>query len=561
LFLNNTIIPDPKKEGENVSLLEGVYMAPDATKADGIAKDFASDIKNFYTLGNKESKYANPETKIVQPYPNARLGFILASPVLYLKEGHRTINVTIACQLQDPTEGDDPLAPLCDGDGAPNLYSTTALFNRVAEAFRKYYIYVSEELIQQAIKKGISSETINSLRDNFLKTGVQQVCDKDETVYKEDEVVLWQEWWNKFYHKFYGANADVSEKTVMDTLFKKRRVFKILFSGEKDWLEASRIKRLRFTSLVNNAGKKTFAIKFKAIIEADQPAVTFFDKEKLKEDYDTTLPVVKIELDDIIKVKRGFEVPHVSCCLSKEIDNSKLPLSFYYFLRNLKIIAATDANTSKQTFNTEIDVKVCGLKNFIVQNDESLQDVNGPVFPFGTRPDIVDFDVIDGFKKYCVTGEFVQDVQATINPATKTFLNSLIVATGSYSVGSTITDIDTFLASKIENAGDRPILKTQWLTKNYCKKNLIGPNFYIGSNEIFDKKWNEVFINLNWKNKPDNFRDYYKAYIYQQDANVPSQNIYGLDDQDFQINIAILEKGNWINELLHPQPTPAPPYA
>jgi hypothetical protein len=494
LYLNNTIIPDPNKAGENVSLLQGVYMAPDATKADGIAKDFTTDIKNFYTLGNKESKYANPETKIIQPYPNARLGFILASPVLYLKEGRRTINVTIACQLQDPADPNDPFLPLCGGDGVPNLYSTTALFNKVAEAFRQYYVYVSEELIQQAIKKGISNVTINSLRDNFLKTGVQQLCDKDETVYKQDEVVLWHDWWNKFYHKFYTPNADVSEKMVIDTLFKKRRVFKIVFSGEKDWLEASRIKRLRFTSLTDNAGKKTFAIKFKAIIEANQPAVTFFDKDKLKEDYDTTLPVVKIELDDIIKVKRGFEVPGILCCVSKKIDNSKFPISFYYFLRNLKIISATDPNISKQIFNTEIHVKVCGLKNFIVQNDEGLQDVNGPVYPFGTRPDIVDFDV-----------------------------NHTIANTTS--VAGYPTPLPTVLP------------------------NLKGPNFYIGSKEIFFKKWKNVCVNLNWKDKPVNFNDFYTAFIKRE---IPDPNnvsniitILGLNESDFQINLSLLENGKW----------------
>ena len=35
---------------------------------------------------------------------------------------------------------------------------------------------------------------------------------------------------------------------------------------------------------------------------------------------------------------------------------------------------------------TEIVVSVCGLKNVIVQNDESVQDVNAPIYPFGTRP-------------------------------------------------------------------------------------------------------------------------------------------------------------------------------
>jgi hypothetical protein len=95
LFLNNQI-------AFQQTYVEGVYIANDATKADGIAKDFIDgQPKNFSTLGAKLSKYGDPETKIIKPYPNARLGFILASPVLYLKEGTRTIDITLACQLKD----------------------------------------------------------------------------------------------------------------------------------------------------------------------------------------------------------------------------------------------------------------------------------------------------------------------------------------------------------------------------------------------------------------------------------------------------------------------------
>ena len=389
LYFNKKFVPDPLKDGVNLSLTEGVYIAQDATKADGVDKDFDTDVKNFYTLGNKESKYALPETKVIQPYPGARLGLILGSPVLYLKEGRRTVNVTLACQMQDPgLDENDAFSPVCNGIDYPNLYSTKALFNKVSEAIRKYYVYISEAGIIEAKKKGVSNDTIDRLRTIFLKEDEKEICGRKIPVYKQDEMVSWKFWWDNFYKKFYVPNADVSEKAVIDALFAKRRVFKILFSGEKGWLEATRIKRLHFTELTEDAvtKKKTFAIKFKAIIEADKPAVTFFDKSVLKEDYDTTMPVVKIELDDLIKIKRGFNPPPNACCLNKSLDNSRLPISFYYFLRNLKIIDITDPNVSGHTFNTEINVKVCGLKNFIVQNDESVQDVNGPVYPFGVRP-------------------------------------------------------------------------------------------------------------------------------------------------------------------------------
>ncbi len=85
-------------------------------------------------------------------------------------------------------------------------------------------------------------------------------------------------------------------------------------------------------------------------------------------------------------------------------------------------------------------------------------------------------------------------------------------------------------------------------------KIFAGPNFYIGSKEIFFKNWNEICINLNWKDKPVNFNEYYKAYIVRSnyhDCTDPHNNtkdIYGLNECDFEVNLALLENGNWIKE-------------
>jgi hypothetical protein len=96
----------------------------------------------------------------------------------------------------------------------------------------------------------------------------------------------------------------------------------------------------------------------------------------------TTLPLVKIELDDEIKILRGFEVSQKRCCLLKDFDNSKRDVSFYHFFRNVRVVSTA------YNQNTRIDVKVCGLKNFVVQNDENVMDVNSIIYPFGTRPKI-----------------------------------------------------------------------------------------------------------------------------------------------------------------------------
>ena len=60
--------------------------------------------------------------------------------------------------------------------------------------------------------------------------------------------------------------------------------------------------------------------------------------------------------------------------------------SYYHFSENVMINQKSDSVPI-------IQVDVCGLKNFIVQNDESVMDVNGPVYPFGSRPEILNFDM------------------------------------------------------------------------------------------------------------------------------------------------------------------------
>ena len=74
-----------------------------------------------------------------------------------------------------------------------------------------------------------------------------------------------------------------------------------------------------------------------------------------------------------------------SCCILKNDNHPPQIISFYHFFRNVEVLKNIG------TDNTRIDVQVCGLKNFIVQNDESLQDVNGPVYPFGVRPKVSKF--------------------------------------------------------------------------------------------------------------------------------------------------------------------------
>jgi len=99
-----------------------------------------------------------------------------------------------------------------------------------------------------------------------------------------------------------------------------------------------------------------------------------------------------------------------------------------------------------------------------------------------------------------------------------------------------------------------PVPKPDW------GMNLIGPNFYIGSTEIFLKKWKQLMININWQNKPKNFSDYYYAYLHQGHPHFPNAPlppashppfIHDLDNHGYQVAFSLLHNGSWIQEADH----------
>lgn len=566
LFLNNKTFYD-------ATYLEGLYMAPDATKADGIDQDFADEPKYYPTVGAKLSKYVLPETRIFKPYPNARLGFILASPVLLLNEGRRSVDITLACRFENNhcANMEEPESaapnPCCEPrtqdaetrkeivDCGPKFIPSKNFYSKVNEVLQNEYYYISEELVQKSTKKGIAQDLVDRLRKLIISPSKPLCyCPGEKPSY--DKVVLAADF------PFNDA-----EKEILLEFFKPRRAFKILFSGEKDWVEPSIDNNLVQTiellpdPLPANSFK--FLLHINVVLNQDKPAVTFFNKDVLKEDLEITLPVVKIELDDAIKIiLTNAELEQIAhslpsdvndccpdnrnCCVLKDpMASTDHPVSLYHFFRNVFM-------DKGENDKTKISVEVCGLKKFIVQNDEALQDVKTPIYPFGTRPNIVDFDIVN--PSVCITQQFINDAVG-LSVAGKNFLKDLLNPANGNRVRIAKSTLNKFLQNF--SIADQNILQVRFndKTKNYCDDNLAGPNFFIGSSEVFFKKWDEVYVNINWKDKPGDFRDYYKGYVAMIDPNDPSKYIYGLDKEEFQINLSILEKGKWVSEKLNPPHT------
>ncbi len=152
-------------------------------------KEFKDDQpKNFPTLGAKLSKYSSPETNITQPYSNARLGFILGSPILYLKEGVRIVDINLKCTLLDSIcnemeeasiassknccdkkeEGTTTLQNDAPQPAYPPFYSAVAFYDKINTIINKTYYYINENLLKEAVDKGINPNLIDELRNKYL---------------------------------------------------------------------------------------------------------------------------------------------------------------------------------------------------------------------------------------------------------------------------------------------------------------------------------------------------------------------------------------------------------
>ena len=471
LFLNN-------RSALSQTYVEGVYMAPAADMADGVDKPFPDDPKNFPTLGAHESKYSDPETKLVKPYPNARIGFVLASPVLSLQTGSkRTITIDLPCTLPDS---------ICSDTGSstepyPYFLRSTILYPLVHQHINEKYVYLNEDIFKLAVKKGFTKDFITSIRQAFLLIPAAiKPCYGNVENFETEDSILWSAW-NTFLSGL-PTPPDADQRKILDEIFPAQKILNLGFSGEKSWIIPAADDYTLSTDVALGAGN-SFTIHILVTLLPVTDSVVNYSKDALTEDLGTTQPLVKIQLNDHIKLKWTIpEDPQAGqgdqedccrqpddCCLLNDPEPGSQLISYYHFFRNVTLDPDKTAPV--------ITVDVCGLKNFIVQNDETVMDVNGPIYPFGTRPDIAGFDI--------------NHIPGTKPPP------------------------------------------------------LIGPAFYIGSEEIFFKNWETVRIHVKWKDKPANFNEYYAAYV-------PN----GLNEADFHMLVSVLDNGEW-----KPEPAYRPLFA
>ncbi len=374
----------PTTDNNDKTYIEGVYIAPVANSADGKGKKFKEDQPvNWATLGDKYSKYIKKGKEIAEEHPKARIGFVLASPVLLLEEGERSVEIRLNCNLPEGS------------------ISAANIKQNLDEIIAQKQFSFKRETVENC--ETITEETKNYLL-NLLGNEEEYIIGNNLEVFlTQKDPISCLPLFNDNEKKRLCECAIFEEN-----MSKVGQLFLMTFSGEKDWvipkqeeIEDLVIDLPPFSDL-NTSADLQFVFKLK--LKKDDPKVVFFDEEKLKEkiDVNTPFPVVKIELnpaieklenvltcDDIIG-GRPKNDDKKDCCLKREKkDVGEISISPYHFLQGIKLVDA------------KIKVHVCGLKNLIVQNDENLQDVNKPMFPFGPRPKVDASFIIGSKEVFC----------------------------------------------------------------------------------------------------------------------------------------------------------------
>jgi len=527
-----------KQSWGDETYIEGVYMAPNAMMSDGISKPFTGTAA-WPSLGAKQSLYTPPGDTTPIDYPFARLGFVIASKALFLKEGKRKIHIQLACQWA-------PGEQACS-DGL----SFGDLFPLAEQSVCARFAVLTPDIVEQAEEAGVSDKTVKALWQILLDPcGSNDLCDGAPPIYR-DRYLFWvpccsvpqqkpggqsqpgtggtqpgvgtqepmvrenvamkrvesfemegstqpvsldlsqrcPDEWEKVYCNDSASQAlkDQLEKiagkgsedvTILQELLVLKNLFDVKFSGEKGWVAPDYINM----KLETIADTQTFIWHIRATIETSSPSVVFYDKTKLGEDLHVTDPLVRIVLNNDISWKVDSSVAAAtSSCLEEAASTCDQDLSPYEFFRNVALLPAAD----DPKHNTKIDVTVCGVKTLVVQNDANLMDVNKAFTPFGTKPLIPDFVPID---------------------------------TGS---------------------GNNTHLGI-----------VSGPNFYIGSQEVLLKKWTELYLNMSWLSKPASFTNYYSGYEPTKESSVTINDL----DKHYTVSVAILENGIWHEQMTESTP-------
>lgn len=316
---------DRSKEGDR-----RLYASPKARSSDGEGSEIETDDISWKTFGGTDR-------------PQADVGFAVASPLLYLAEGYRT--VTVRLHFGTSKETKESLKQLAHKDVPFAKHAFHVQFSGEEE----WISPLDEDRMNE--EGEIHSEVAKSIL-NFVNTATAELI---ACKVKDDP--------NRGYATVrpgYAIGIIVARRIV--EMRKEKGPFKnvqdlrkVYYLGPDkiDDLIYTFRKRIHSTKVRPDEGTITIV----RTLDESQPPVTGYNREVLLDPILSVWPVMKVLLNKEMKLDVNKQEPFP-----------------YEYLRNLKLEKAV------------LNVDVAGVKTNILQNDSGTLDPGKPFQPFGNRP-------------------------------------------------------------------------------------------------------------------------------------------------------------------------------
>lgn len=306
-----------------------IYASPIANSSDGLGADIETEDQSWKPFGDAEREEADT-------------GFAIASPLLFLSEGNRTVTLTLSFETSEFAK--QQLAKLKKGKHPILKYAFRVLFSGEEEwivAGDEQNLLEREESVSQEVKQKIL-DFVNSADAHTITEKVKDDPTRGYSVVRRG----------------YAIGIKVANAIVAKRPFHSLNSLKDVPGLGTDKVD----------DLIYTFGGKTFATKvdeekctltITRTLDESQPPVTAYSRETLGDPIDTQWPVVKV-------------------LLRKKMDSAGYPFkdSIYKTLKELKI----------EKIGLSVDVD--GVRSNIIQNDSGLLDPAKPFMPFGNRPAI-----------------------------------------------------------------------------------------------------------------------------------------------------------------------------
>ena len=418
IVINKALVAGVKGLFKN-SETSRMYSSPIANSSDGLGTEIESDTQSWIPFGNEQRTDAN-------------IGFAIASPILNLREGTRTVKLLL--EFREITKSQMDVIKTLSEKQLNDMFDV--------------YFSGEEEWISPSPAELVPEDEMESTVEN-------RIIDFLNRAEKWQDIAGIEPQSGPVYDSPYSGygdqykDYDIGKKGAQNILDHRETLSNKQFSNLAQvravpYIGEDKINDLKY-SFRDNYKETTFNFSnnFLCItrtISRDQEAIVGYNEKELADPIKTKLPVVKVLLN----------------------TNPDLPYIY-------------DTLIDLQLKEAKVTVEVSEVKNLVVQNDQTVMDPAKTIQPFGIIP-------------------------------------------------------------------------------------VLGSNFYVGNQEVFQKKLNYLKVNINWYGLPTDPVENTYLVTPADNGNAPvyaKQTLYGFDghyaeylkprtNTSFKTRVSILDKKSWV---------------